>query len=345
VLYSELNSIRRRRLHQRIGETLEKLHGAAAAGAPGAEAHAQDLAYHFALAGDLARSLMYSRRAARNAERVFAHDDALKFLEQARESAEALTRVDETATIDEEIGDIHVARGVIPLAVRSYESALGHATGPATRAALKAKVGNAYVPIGDPRGLAYLEEALVELDPKTQTNALALATALVGRYYHYRTEHRKAIEFLERARQLAEPLGDAETMSNIYMYLAGAHQHLLQYDDSNRWARAAIELGEREKFPFAVATGNEFLAENAAGEAAGTTRWPTRHGMPRKGGRSVRSPAWPGPSSAGRRACTAKANCTRRCKERRRHWLCASKSAKHDWRPGSIRWPRSSRSI
>jgi tetratricopeptide (TPR) repeat protein len=269
VLYNELNSIRRRRLHQRIGETLEKLHGAAAAEAPGAEAHAQDLAYHFALAGDLARSLTYSRRAARNAERVFAHDDALKFLEQARESAEALNRVDETATIDEEIGDIHAARGVIPLAVRSYESALGHATGPAARAALKGKVGNAYVPIGDPRGLAYLEEALVELDPKTQTNALALATALVGRYYHYRTEHRKAIEFLERARQLAEPLGDAETMSSIYMYLAGAHQHLLQYDDSNRWARALIELGERELFPFAVATGSEFLAENAAGRG----RW------------------------------------------------------------------------
>src|SRR5207302_857805 len=94
---------------------------------------------------------------------------------------------------------------------------------------------------------------------------LALATALVGRYYHYRTEHRKAIEFLERARKLAEPLGDAETMSNIYMYLAGAHQHLLQYDDSNRWARASIELGERERFPFAVALGNEFLSENASG--------------------------------------------------------------------------------
>ena len=149
--------------------------------------------------------------------------------------------------------------------MRSYESALGLATAPAARASLKVKVGNAYVPIGDPHGLAYLEEALVELDPKTQTNALALATALVGRYYHYRTEHRKAIEFLERARQLAEPLGDAETISNVYMYLAGAHQHLLQYDDSNRWARALIELGERERFPFAVALANEFLGENAAG--------------------------------------------------------------------------------
>src|SRR5204862_7418797 len=73
VLYEELNPIRRRRLHQRVGETLEKLYGEA-----GAAGHAQDLAHHFMQAGDLARSLTYSRRAAFNAERIFAHDEALK---------------------------------------------------------------------------------------------------------------------------------------------------------------------------------------------------------------------------------------------------------------------------
>ena len=269
VLYEELNPIRRRRLHQRIGETLERLYGPPASDAEVAGArtdeHAQDLAYHFSLAGDLPRALTYSRRAAQNAERVFAHDEALKFLEQARESAEALNRIDEIAAVDEAIGDIHEARGLIQPAVESYERALSKATTPAARAALKAKAGNAYVPIGDPRGLAYLEEAVGELNAKTQTNALALATALLGRYYHYRTEHRKAIEFLERARKLAEPLDDPATLTNIYTYLAGAYQHLLLYDESDRLARATIALGERAKFPTAIAFGNEFLAENAAG--------------------------------------------------------------------------------
>ncbi|MDQ2964146.1 MAG: AAA family ATPase [Pseudomonadota bacterium] len=273
VLYEELNPIRRQRLHQRIGETLEKLYGSPVLIAEGSGArtdeHAQDLAYHFSLAGDLPRALTYSRRAAQNAERVFAHDEALKFLEQARESAEALNRVDEIAAVDEAIGDIHEARGLIQPAVESYERALSRATTPAARAALKAKAGNAYVPIGDPRGLAYLEQAVAELDPTTQTNALALATALLGRYYHYRTEHTKAIEFLERARKLAEPLDDAATLANVYTFLAGAHQHLLLYDDSDRWARASI---------------------------ASTA------------GRSGRWRAWRGAGSASRSAFTAKAN-------------------------------------
>ena len=269
VLYEELNPIRQRRLHQRIGEALERLHGASAAPDAATTArsddHAQDLAHHFTQAGDLARALAYSRRAAADAERVFAHDEALKFLEQARESAEALKRSDDLAAVDEQIGDIHEMRGVIRDAVDSYERALSAATTREARAALKAKIGNAYVPLGDPRGLARLEESLVELDPATQTNALALATALVGRYYHYRTEHTKAIEFLERARQLAEPLDDPATLSNICTFLAGAHQHLMQYDESDRWARASIAIGERKQFPSAIASGNEFLAENAAG--------------------------------------------------------------------------------
>jgi len=269
VLYEELNPIRQRRLHQRIGEALERLHGTSAEPATAAtgqpDDRVQDLAHHFAQAGDLARALAYSRRAADNAERVFAHDEALKFLEQAREAAEALKRADDLAAVDEQIGDIHEMRGVIRDAVDSYERALNAATTRETRAALKAKIGNAYAPLGDPRGLARLEESLVELDPASQTNALALATALVGRYYHLRSEHTKAIEFLERARQLAEPLDDPATVSNIFTFLAGANQHLMQYDASDRWARASIAIGERHQFPSAIASGNEFLAENAAG--------------------------------------------------------------------------------
>jgi len=267
VLYEELNPIRRRRLHQRIGEALETLYAnpRSGQGASGSsDEHAQDLAHHFSHAGDLQRVMKYSRRAAENAKRVFAHDEALQYLEQAREAAQALDRGADVAAIDDAIGDIHEARGVIPRAIESYERALAAATSREARAALKAKVGNAYVPVGDPRGLTYLEQAIAELNPETQTNALALATALVGRYYHYRTEHKKAIEYLERARQLAEPLDDPATLASIYAFLAGAHQHLLLYDESDVWARAAIALGERTKAPAAIASGNEFLAENSA---------------------------------------------------------------------------------
>ncbi len=269
MLYEELNPIRRRRLHQRIGEALEKAYDASVcdgdATGPGADSHAQDLAHHFMQAGDLPRSLAYSQRAARNATRVFALDEALKFLDQARESAEALHREDVLAHVYEQIGDVHDSRGTTQPAVDGFEQALARVSAPTARAALKARIGSVYCQVGDARGIPFLEEALAELDPGTQTNELALSLAFMGRYYHYRTEQRKAIEFLERARQLAEPLDDAATLAAIYSFLAGANQHMLAYPESDRWARMSITFGERKDFPHSIANGYEFLAENCAG--------------------------------------------------------------------------------
>ncbi len=269
VLYEELNPIRRRRLHQRIGEALEKTYDAVVNDGivigQGADEHAQDLAHHFMQAGDLPRSLAYARRAAANATRVFALDEALTFLEQARESAEALHRDDDLAAIDELIGDTNDARGIVSASIESYQRALARAVTPAARAALTAKIGAVYCNIGDARGVAFVEAALAQLDPQTQTIELAMATAYMGRYLHYRTEHRKAIAFLERARLLAEPLDDPGTLAAIYSFLAGANQHLLTYAESDGWARQSIALGERRNFPHAIANGYEFLAENAAG--------------------------------------------------------------------------------
>ena len=264
VLNSEANPIRRRRLHQRIGEALEALYDVTPDSIPGNDDHAQDLAHHFMQSGDLARSLAYARRAARDAKRVFAHDEALKYLDQARESADAQKLIDVVAAVDEEAGDILQVRGTTAPAVARYEQALAATTDGARRAAIKAKIGNAYCAVGDPRSMRFLDEALAELDPVRQTSELALATALIGRIYHYRTEHRRALQFLERAHALAEPLGDPFTLATIQSYLAGAHQHLLEFAASDGWARANVAFGERTGLAFAKASGFEFLSENAS---------------------------------------------------------------------------------
>ena len=257
VLCEELNPIRRARLHLHIGEALERL----CASRP--DVPIQDLAHHFAHGGDLERSLRYSIRAAEEAERLFAHDESLKFLQQARQSASELNLMDQVSSLDERMGDTYALRGPIHLAVEAYARALSLATPPETRAALKAKIGGIYAVGGGASGLRYLQEALDELNPRTQRIERANATALVGRYHHYRSEQAKAIEFLERARELAEPDDDARSLSMIHTYLAGAYQHLTRFDESERWARANIELSERKCFPLAAAYGYEFLSECA----------------------------------------------------------------------------------
>lgn len=276
VLYEELNPIRRRRLHQRIGDALEKLNASTtqlASGAGGGSTspstrrevvRVQDLAYHFAQSGDLDKALAYSIRAAENAERLFAHDEALDAYRQARESAEALERPEEMTRIDEAMGDIFYLRGMGNAAIASFERALEQVEEPRRRGVLKLKIGEVFTDVGDPRGAEFLHAALDELDPVLQTNQVALTLAMIGRYHHYHSEHYKAIEYLDRARSLAEPNDDAPTLAAIFSYLAGVYQHLTQFEESNNWARKNLALGERKQFPLASAYGFEFLSENAS---------------------------------------------------------------------------------
>lgn len=254
VLYEELNPIRRRRLHLRIGEGLEK-----------SSVRVQDLAYHFAQGGNLRKALVYSLRAAENTERVFAYQEALSYYQQAQEAAEALNDEPQLAAIEERRGDIYRLLGDVALGVGSYERALVRTFIDERRAALKVKIGDVYIAVGDARGLPYLEQALAELNAETQPNEMALALALMGRYYHYRTEHTRSLEFLHRALELAERGGEPNTLTAVYTFLAGANQHLTRYDESDRWAQISIRMGQAKEFPIAIANGYEFMAENAFG--------------------------------------------------------------------------------
>jgi len=123
---------------------------------------------------------------------------------------------------------------------------------------------------GDPRGSEYLREALQVLDPVTNPLETANALSTEARFHHLAGRHKKAIELLLRAVELVAPTakGDhvsaftAQVISQIYPYTAGGYQHFGLYDESNHWARRAIEFGEKHNILFAQASGIEFLGEN-----------------------------------------------------------------------------------
>ncbi len=264
ALYDELNPVRQRRLHQRIGEALEKLYAAPSA----RDAHSPDIAHHFIQSGDLRKGLAFSLAAAARARQVFALEEALRYYQSAAECAEVLDLPDQLAAIQENIGDIHFERGVSQSAVEHYQQTLTFIApdDTARHAVLKMKIGEAYAQVGDERGLSFLHLAERELDPTTQTDELAHTLTLLGRYHHYHAQHRTAIELYERARRLAEALDRADTLLYIYSYMAGAYQQLAQFGESKIWARRSIALGERKNYPLAMASGNEFLAENATNQ-------------------------------------------------------------------------------
>ncbi len=179
------------------------------------------------------------------------------------EAAESLRQTEQLAAIYKAMGEIHSQRGQVNQSIQYFQRSFDLQTSPEERGAIKAQMGSVYASAGDARGLALIEEALQELNPDTQADEVGLAIATIGRYYHYRCLHWKAIEYLERARIIAEPLDRAETLNQIYAYLSGAYQHLTRYAESMAWAWKNIELGQRKSHPISEAIGYEFLAEDS----------------------------------------------------------------------------------
>ncbi|MFM8319422.1 MAG: ATP-binding protein, partial [Chloroflexota bacterium] len=300
VLYEEMNPVRRRRLHLRLGQGLEQLFqpGQGSRECSRCDSEVQTLAYHFIEGGDLEKGLEYSQQAAEKARQVFALDDARLFYEHAIECAEALERPLAAARLFEAAGDLDHQRGMYQPAVDAFQRALAllgdDPSAAAGRARIRVRLGTAYAQTGDEQGLQHLLAAIEALDPERQAEELGLAYAQLGRYHHYRAHWDQAIAMLQKALQIVEPLSGgapvakphsgppqggaseggaseggappaipgSETLMNIYAYLSGAYQQSGRYATSMEWAQRCIELGERTGNLMAVALGYEFLAED-----------------------------------------------------------------------------------
>ncbi|MDQ2922347.1 MAG: hypothetical protein M3R52_12160 [Acidobacteriota bacterium] len=190
------------------------------------------MAHHFIKAGDYERGLTYSKRAAAEAERVFAFEDAIAAYGCARDCAQTLELTDEQLELEEAIGKLYFLHGEMLPAGEHFERALALTTNPAIRARLQCQAAASLIALSDQRGVEYLREALAVLDPVTNPLETANALSIEGRFHHLAGRQKQAIELLERAAGLVEPATAADEVSSfaasiisqIYAYTSGAYQ-------------------------------------------------------------------------------------------------------------------------
>ncbi|HXJ82722.1 MAG TPA: AAA family ATPase [Candidatus Methylomirabilis sp.] len=183
TLLARMSSLRRQRLHRRVADTLERLHEGHL------EEHVSDLAYHLVQAG--------------------AGERAAKYLHQAGASA--------------------AGRLATPEALASFARAAELAgPGPTRRAALRARGELLLGLFRGSEAAADLEAAVREAAEQRATAEEMEALLRLGRaYYVVGLDHRPAIaqslQALERARTLAEQLGDRHAEARA---LIPTHRHV-----------------------------------------------------------------------------------------------------------------------
>jgi ATP/maltotriose-dependent transcriptional regulator MalT len=259
TLYEEIAPPRRSRLHLQVAQAIEQVHGGDLA------RHLPALAYHSWAAlpgGDATRATDYARRAAEQADLLFAHEEAARYYGLALQAIDAGAGGDAAlrCRLLNGLGEAHTRAGEYLLAQQAFDQCVQAARGTACTAELaRAALGYetaSWCP-GMP-GIAaarLLREALDALPthdlPLTARLLSALARALI-----FSGEEQQAMKVYEQALSIARRCGDPLILaSTLVATLAARWQH---ERGSERIASAA------EAVALAAAAGARSLMHEAA---------------------------------------------------------------------------------
>ncbi|HLA24068.1 MAG TPA: protein kinase [bacterium] len=203
TLYEGLSLRRRMRLHQRVGESLETVY------ARNMDAVVEDLAFHFARGpqADVDKAVAYALRAAEKAQRVHAHEEAVKFYAETLDLLREAGRDAEAADVVE-----HLAEPTF-LATGDREKAT-----------------------------ALLQEALAYFDRTGDRLRAAEVHRKIGRVLQLTDQFAQAIPHLRQALEVFEEAGNPHDVTRTLVELARAENFSGAFSDSETHARRAQEL-------------------------------------------------------------------------------------------------------
>ena len=265
VLYRRSSRARRRHLHRRVAEALERLHAADLSPYFGL------LANHFDAAAEPDRACHYALRAAKRAVELYADEDALSWYERAQAMSETahaeLTPevipqitpfhqryvsssrpLDVLGLVYRQQGLIHQRRGRYDLAQEYLQLAL-------TRATERERADEQAAAHGLLSFLAYLrgdydelaEQAQASLDLATHADETALrAEGLrnLGIAAYRSGEYERAIQLYEASLSASRSIGDQASIAKCYNNIGFALRTMERYEEAVEAFQRALELHE-----------------------------------------------------------------------------------------------------
>lgn len=257
--YGALPYRRRRVLHRRAAETIERL------AAPSVEAVADQLALHFAEAGETEQAWRFAALAAAGAHAAYAHEDAAELYRRALDAGRRLDGV-EARLLGETwaaLGDVLEQAGRPEEALDAYRRALTLAgDDPTARAALvlrRARVrerSGAFVTAL--RDVTTAERLLAATTTPEAAELRVAAVALRATIHQGQEQPRRALRAAERAVEQAEAQGLLRELARALSVVDWAHLELGELERAvheRRVAEIYEALGEPHRA--AAALGNQ----------------------------------------------------------------------------------------
>ena len=253
ILYESIPPELRIEYHTVVGQFLRESFG-------DADEYAGIIAHNLLAAGLREDAVPFLTRAAAAASRLFAHGDAIHYLEEAEEVLHALypqrpppDRMHELAEIRARRGDEEYAAGLYREALVSYDLALqlDRATGsPKREADLMRVVGRVQYLIGQSiaaresyeRAIAHYTATEERARSTKDDTALAAACRELGKLYFFRGNLDRSRRYIDETIELARKLGSPRIQAAALNNLAGIHYQRGELEEALACHRAALAI-------------------------------------------------------------------------------------------------------
>ncbi|MGH2348953.1 MAG: protein kinase domain-containing protein [bacterium] len=234
TLYDSLNTRRRTRLHQQVGEALETLYRARI------DDHLEELAYHFGETGTAAaeKGIQYNLQAARKAAGLYALEEAERRIAVAQELADAMGDDRLRAAVHQASGDLYLTFEERNRASDAYEQAVRLL--PAADAEPSEDTLALYLSFAEasasffgadyvPHAADYARKAVEALRDRPDQPSKARALSLLAMHEVRRGDLTAARAHAQEAIDLAARLNDRDELGKAYQAVAAVHR------SSNEW--------------------------------------------------------------------------------------------------------------
>jgi Nif-specific regulatory protein len=245
-LYKKLTSPEKKALHEKVGNSLERIHR-------GAEEVVVDrLAYHFIAAANKQKGVSYGIKAAQKSKKTHAHERVVQIYEAVADMLKP-TDVEKSIQVLEELSDSQMTVGNYEEAERRYHSLLSLIASDKEKSAeIRAKLGSVYSRKGEcDTAIQHLEASL----ENTGKKALPEILTRLGTVYFRKSDYDSAHRFLSQALDRSRDAKESGMTGHIWSTLVGVNAHLGKYSEALRCSKRGLQIFRSQKDKPGLATG------------------------------------------------------------------------------------------
>ncbi|MEX2236219.1 MAG: protein kinase [Dehalococcoidia bacterium] len=266
ILYEELGAVRRRRLHLRIGEAMERVFGRRAS------QRASELAYHFVQGRDRQRGVAYSLEAGDAARAVYANHEATEYYQTAVRLLEESAESSDDSLIDalQRLAGMHNVAGNFEEAIENWNRAL--ALIPEERkllgADIRRRIGTALLQQGQTeRAWQQYNVAYQSLRSEGDSRELAAVYHDMAQLQMHKGENMQTVYWCEKATRTADKVGAVSIASQAYKTFGEIFARIGDTQRAREYLERSLRIAKENDLPRAYrasASMGAYLLENEA---------------------------------------------------------------------------------